>query len=118
MAKVGRKPFEITERVLEKVESLAAQGMTIEQIAHALGIGESTLYDKKAKNPEMLEALKRGQAKGIATISNSLFNKAKSGDVTSMIFYLKCRAGWREQDVETRELPPIVVNTYKPNESN
>jgi len=113
MAKVGRKPFEITERVLEKVESLAAQGMTIEQIAYALGIGESTLYDKKAKNPEMLEAIKRGQAKGIATISNALFNKGKAGDVTSMIFYLKCRAGWKEQTQERVDIPAInltVVN--------
>ena len=115
MAKRGRKPFEITDEVINRVEALAANGLTLEQIASVLGINVSTLYEKKKEKQELDEAIKRGRDKGIATISNALFQKAKNGDNTAMLFYLKCRAGWREQEVETRELPPIVINTYESN---
>jgi hypothetical protein len=47
-----------------------------------------------------MEAIKRGKAKGIVTITNALYEKAKEGDNTAMIFYLKNRAGWRDK-IET-----------------
>ena len=75
----------------QKVESLAAQGLTKKQIAYSLGIGESTLYEKQKTNPEFLEAIKKGQAKGIGTITNALFQSGKGGNVTAQIFYLKNR---------------------------
>ena len=76
---------------LNKVESLAAQGLTKKQIAYCLDIGESTLYDKQKRDPEFLEAIKKGQAKGIGTITNALFQSGKGGNVTAQIFYLKNR---------------------------
>lgn len=114
MAKVGRKPFEITPELLAKVEALAAQGLTQAQIGSVIGISHQTMAKKKRENIELVEAIKRGQDKGVATITNALFNKAKSGDNVAMLFYLKCRAGWREQEVETREIPTIVINTHEP----
>ena len=39
----------------------------------------------------MADAIKRGKDKGIATITNSLFNNAKAGDTASTIYYLKNR---------------------------
>ena len=38
---------------------------------------------------EIKDALKRGQAKGLATVTNSLFTSATDGNVTAQIFYLK-----------------------------
>lgn len=84
--------------MIDKAEKLAARGLTMEQIAHSIGIGYSTLYEKKQDWPELAEAIKRGQAKGIATIANALFEGAKSGNVTSQIFYLKCRAKWKDSE--------------------
>lgn len=83
----------------KKVESLAAQGLTKKQIAYCLGIGESTLYDKQKSDPEFLEAIKRGQAKGIGTVTNALFQSAKGGNITAQIFYLKNRQPdkWRDR---------------------
>jgi len=98
---IGRPPIEITDEVCRKVEKLAAQGLTHEQIALILGMGESTLYKKKTQFIEFLEAIKRGQAKGVGVITNKLFKKARDGDNTSMIFYLKNRAGWKDkQEIE------------------
>ena len=65
-----------------------------------LGIGESTLYEKQNEFPEFMESIKRGKAKGVAVITNALFEKAKDGDNTAMIFYLKNRAGWKDK-IET-----------------
>ena len=86
---MGRPAFEISDNVIKKVEGLAAQGLTKEQIARSLGICYDTLNEKTKDYPEFSDAIKRGKAKGIATVSNALFNKAKGGDNVSMIFFLK-----------------------------
>ncbi|PWE30003.1 hypothetical protein DDZ14_16320 [Maritimibacter sp. 55A14] len=39
---------------------------------------------------------KRGKAKAIAHVANGLLQKARAGDTTSTIFYLKTQAGWWE----------------------
>lgn len=86
----------------EKVEALAARGLTEEQIAHCLGISQETLIQKKKIYSEFSEAIKRGKAKGIGEIANRLYENAKNGNVVAQIFFLKCRAGWKE--VEVREI--------------
>lgn len=110
----GRPAIEITPEMIKKSESLAAQGLTIEQIASVLGIGERTLYEKQRQFPQLQQAIKAGQAKGIATIANALFNKAKSGDNTAMIFYLKCRAGWRDVVAIDSGTGNISIEIVKP----
>lgn len=94
---MGRPAIEITEELCKKAESLAAQGLTMEQIALVLGMGESTLYAKKAEYLEFLEAIKEGQAKGVAVITNKLFESGKGGNLGAQIFYLKNRAGWKDK---------------------
>ena len=85
---------------LNKVESLAANGLTQEQIAAALGISESLLYQQKRENEEFAEAIKRGKAKGIALVTNKLMESIKNGNMTGMIFFLKTQAGWKETNVQ------------------
>ena len=82
---------------LAKVEQLASQGLTNEQIAHALGISPATLYSHKSKFLEFSEAITRGAAKGVATVTNALYNKAQTGDTTACMFYLKARGGWSDK---------------------
>ncbi len=87
----------------KKVELLAGQGLTVKQIADCLDIGRSTLYNHMGGKAELKDAIKRGRAKGIDTVTNSLFESAKSGNVTAQIFYLKNRQPdkWRDRkDVE------------------
>lgn len=82
---------------LDKVEELASKGLTIEQIAASLGISDRTLYSKKKRYAEIADAIKKGQAAGIATIANKLFQKAMGGNVAAMIFFLKARADWSDK---------------------
>jgi len=89
---VGRPLIEINQNILEKAETLASQGLTQKEIALCLGMGESTFYEKVKAYPEFLESIQVGQAKGVATIANAVFNKAQKGDMTAATFYLRNRA--------------------------
>lgn len=84
------------------------------QIAEALGMGESTFYEKLGRFPEFKEAVKRGKAKGIAVVSGKLMEKINALDTASIIFYLKTQANWREGMILTGEngaplLPALQV---------
>lgn len=100
---MGNSVKEITPEIIKQAEKLAARGLTMEQIAHSVGMGTSTLYDKAVKNLELAEAIKKGRARGIATVANSLYEAAKNGNTTAQIFYLKCRAQWREEDPSEKQ---------------
>lgn len=111
---MGRPAFKLTKDLLVKAEAMAAQGLTMDQIASVLHIAPGTLYAKKKEYKELDEAIKRGKDKGIATIANALFQKAKSGDTTSMIFFLKCRANWKEtqkHELTGEDGEPLKVET-------
>jgi len=96
MAKRGRKPIEFD---LKQVESYAARGLNQEQIADALGIHRSTLFANKAKSADFSDAIKRGLAKGLAIVTNKLFELVQEGNLGAICFFLKCRGGddWKEK---------------------
>jgi hypothetical protein len=83
----------------DKVETLASQGLTMDQISSCLGCCTATLYNKMGSEVEVLDAIKRGRAKGVATIANALFETGKAGNVTAQIFYLKNRSpeDWKDR---------------------
>jgi hypothetical protein len=100
---MGRPEIPITEELCQKAETLASQGLTMEQIAAVLGMGSTALYEKQAKYSELAEAIKTGRQKGIAIVTNALMDTAKSGNVAAQIFYLKNRdrVNWKDkQDTE------------------
>lgn len=95
---------------IEKVEELAARGLSFEQIAASLGVSDKTLLTKRRENSEISDAIKRGRDKGISVVANKLFESAKSGNVTAMIFYLKAHAGWTDKtQVEVTNTQPVQV---------
>lgn len=96
MSKAGRKRKIID---LEKVESMAARGLTDKQIILCLGIGHDLFYKRKREMPEFSEALKKGKSKGLLEVTSAQFRSATSGNVTAQIFYLKNRdpENWRDR---------------------
>ena len=95
----GRPPYKVTKEILDKVETLAAQGLNELQICHCIGWSKDTLIRKKKQYKELSEAIKRGKSKGIALVTSELLKKIKLGDTTAQIFYLKNRAPeeWRDR---------------------
>ena len=99
--KRGPKPRLITEEFLAKVEHLAARGLSQQQVCHALGFSETWWYDAKQKNSDISESFKRGQAKGLAEVSNAIYEQAMSGSTGAACFYLKNRDPDRWSDVKS-----------------
>jgi len=86
-----RAKHEPTKHTKELVSLHATMGTTQELIGAIVGVDEKTL--RKHYRDELDQAM----AKANATIGGTLFNKAKGGDTTAMIFWMKTRAGWRDR---------------------
>lgn len=81
---------EPTKSQRDTVSLHAMVGTPQEDIAKVIGVDPKTL--RKYYRDELDLAL----AKANATIGGSLFNKAKNGDTSAQIFWLKTRAGFKE----------------------
>ena len=96
---MGRPLLEITDEICEEAKTLAGQGLTMEQIAAVIGMGVRTIYEKQADYPQFSQAIEAGRAQGIATITNALFDNARSGDTNAQKYYLNNRdnANWKDR---------------------
>jgi hypothetical protein len=92
---MARAPMTLTEAQKVEVETLAAV-LTAEQVADYFGIGRRTFYSMMQRDDEIAARYKKGKAKVIGVIAQGLITKARAGDTTAMIFFLKTQAGWRE----------------------
>ena len=106
---MGRPPVTLTEAQVVEVETLAAL-LSLDQIADYLGVCRTTFRAIRERDEEVAARYKRGKAKAIAHVANGLLQKARAGDTTSSIFYLKTQGGWREADT----LPPVVEDETPP----
>ena len=94
----------------QQAETLAAQGLTNEQIAAALGISRTTLQSRKRENEQFEQALTRGRARGIAVVTNRFFEIIQAKDdegqyvydadtrLNAMKFFMERRGGWVRQE--------------------
>jgi hypothetical protein len=80
-----------TEETKQIVRTHATVGTRHDVIADILGMDAKTL--RKHYRVELDQSM----AKANATIGGALFNKAKDGDTTAMIFWMKTRANWCEK---------------------
>ena len=72
------------------VKTLAAVGITFEDIATKLEISADTLVKYYKKE------LDDGRIDANASIGQTLFQQAKNGNTAAAIFWLKTRARWKE----------------------
>ena len=81
------------------LEGWAREGLTDEQIAHNMGIANSTFYEWKKKSTEISNALKKNKDIVDFEVENALLKSAMEGNVTAQIFWLKNRKKlqWREK---------------------
>ena len=107
--KRGPKPRLITEEFLEKVEHLAARGLSQQQVCDALGFSETWWYDAKQKNSDISESFKRGAARGLAEVSNAIYEQALNGSTGAACFFLKNRDPDRWSDVKSVNAVQINV---------
>jgi hypothetical protein len=103
---MSRELFPVTEEMRRKVKMLAGIGVPQHNIAQQIGCSPKTL------RLHFREELDRGVTEANTLIAGTLFNAAKNGNVTAMIFWLKTRAHWREwtakDDFNSRSLSEQV----------
>ena len=75
------------------VQLHATIGTPQDDIAKVIGI------DPKTLRLHYRDELDLASAKANAVVGGALFNKAKGGDTTAMIFWMKTRARWHETSV-------------------
>ena len=92
---MARPRKELSDEQKAQVEGLAAY-LSTEQMADYFGITRNTFAAMMKRDPDIFERYKRGKAKAIGAVAQGLLQKARDGDTTSAIFYLKTQAGWRE----------------------
>ena len=98
MAK-GKYEYWRTTDGLILLQGWARDGLTDEQIAHNCGITVKTLYEWKNRYSDICDALKKGKEIVDYEVENALLKRAKQGDVTAQIFWLKNRRPekWRDK---------------------
>src|SRR5579864_9440074 len=88
---MGRPSFHPTDEQRRMVRALSAAGNTQDQIAAVLGISSRTVRKHFRRD------LDRAAVEANTQVAQSLYKKAVGGDTTAAIFWLKCRANWRER---------------------
>ncbi|MFY4495476.1 small terminase subunit [Limosilactobacillus mucosae] len=94
MAK-GRYQKWLENENLVLLEGWKRNGLTDEQIAGNMGISINTLNKWKQRFVQIRNALKIGHESANYAVERKLFQKAMSGNVTAMIFWLK--NNWRDK---------------------
>ena len=89
---------------VEACEREAAKGLAEYQVAAALGVSADTLTRCKADQPGVAEALQRGRQAAVGRLENAAYTCALKAESmpqyqTSLIFWLKTQAGWKERQV-------------------
>ena len=90
---MARPKYEPIAATRQMVQLHATVGTAQSVIADILGIDDKTL------RKHYREELDQAKAKANATIGGALFNKAKGGDTSAMIFWMKTQAGWSERTI-------------------
>ena len=90
--KAGRPRHQVLATTRNEVYELSKVGTRYEDIATVLGFSEDTL------TKYYREELDKGRIESNAIIAGTLFEKAKQGDTSSMMVWLKTRAQWSEKN--------------------
>jgi hypothetical protein len=107
---VARPRFEPTAEQRRTVEAMAAYGVREEEIAATIG---DRGIDPKTLRKYFRRELDVGATKANSAVAQTLFKMATSGKHPgASMFWLKCRAGWKETNVLQHSGPnggPIQV---------
>jgi len=112
----GRPIIIFDDTQIAQVEALAAV-LSKKQLADHMGISDTTLREIEGRQPDVSDAYKRGKAKAISRMGQSLIMQAEDGNTSAAIFYLKTQAGWRETEQEQGN-QNITLQIVKPDGAN
>ena len=87
----------------EKLRTLAAQGLSMYEIASCLRISYRWLYQRMKKQPEIRAAYLQGRSEGVDAASAALLqNCIEHKDAGSIRYYLTAVGGWGRRGASDR----------------
>lgn len=123
----GRKPpdpkrkIQITHSLIRECEILAGNGLTHEHMCAYFRIKPMTWHRMINESKDLHDAIHGGRARMVNEIAALLVKKAREGNVTAMIFYLKARGRFSDwcEPVESDDLPKTTytIKTTDPVEA-
>jgi hypothetical protein len=107
----GRPSYKPSDKDRNQVETMVGLGLTADDVCNVMGFSRATLFKY------FRDELAVGYSVAKTNVTQKAFEMATSGKTPAMtMFWLKCRAGWRETHINTHEeLPPVIVNTGNSN---
>lgn len=96
----GRSTFKPTEDQKDLVMQLAAFGLRHTDIALFIKNSNGQSISEPTLLKNFKDELDTGKLKANVRVAQTLYKKAINGDTTSIIFWLKSQAGWKDQRVE------------------
>lgn len=112
----GRPPKKI---YLEEIESLAAIGCKLSDMAAWLKISKRTMQ-RAAQDPRVIEAIRRGRGRGRVSVLRAQFQAALAGDRTMLIWIGKNFLGQSdklsaevEHDVHVKILEGVSLESLR-----
>lgn len=98
---------------LDAIKAMAAQGMSRQQIGSYYGVTGQWIGKLIKKHPELEEAFNAGLAQGINRASNKLMELIDAGNIVAILFYLKCQAGWMEQQYVKEKVDQSTIQKVR-----
>lgn len=100
--------WEKDEKIL-LIRGWRRDGLQIKDVANNIGISERTLFNWSDKSERIKSSLKMGKDEANFIIENVLFNKARSGNTTAIIFWLKNNWRTKYRDTQRTELEELLT---------
>jgi hypothetical protein len=124
--KSAKKPKRPTKKtvgysMIEECRTLAGYGLTYQHMADYFDIKFVTFQRMVQREPKLEAAIKNGKARIITEMAGLLVQKAREGNVTAMMFYLKTQARFSEwqENTTTPDTPKTsyIIKTTDPIEA-
>ncbi len=101
-----KAPFKPTTETRAKVRSLAAVGIPQDDVAKIIGCSPKTL------RKHFRHELNVASTEATAAVGGFLFQAARSGNVTAMIFWLKTRGRWKTLESKAEGIDEASAQSF------
>ncbi|MFM0101986.1 terminase [Paraburkholderia rhynchosiae] len=93
------RPSKYRAEFAELAKNYCLLGATDPDLERFFEVSRATINEWKKQHPEFADALRAGKDIADSLVARSLYDKARGGDTTAMIFWLKNRQkhAWRDR---------------------
>lgn len=96
--RVRKDKFIFSPEDIEKIEHLAALGLSIKQISGVFGVSSDTLYRRcNEGNIDLSAAIEKGRGLAVANVAAKAYQLALDGNTSMIKYVLSCKGGWSDK---------------------